>query len=153
MLGRGVVGGIEDEWGLLLYAFYSLHTHLSTHARLCAELDAVLGLSVSCPATLKASPHLANALPYTAAVIKETLRIPTCLHPARRPGQLPTAPGNSIHPLLTQSYCTTWMSVAAPSSRELRLATNPWLGATYGAESGRAHYVPHISRPCARSPF
>jgi hypothetical protein len=89
--GRRVVGGIEGEdegedehgdevwgagrtWGLFLYAFYFLHTHPSTHASLCAELDTVLGPSATSPATLKASPHLINALPYTTAVFKETLR-------------------------------------------------------------------------------
>jgi hypothetical protein len=70
-----IFAGHDTTSSTIAYAFYLLHTHRSAHARLCAELDAVLGPSATSPATLKASPHLINALPYTTAVFKETLRI------------------------------------------------------------------------------
>jgi hypothetical protein len=70
-----IFAGHDTTSSTIAYAFYSLNTHPSAHARLDAELDAVLGPSATSPATLKASPRLINAFPYTTAVFKETLRI------------------------------------------------------------------------------
>ena len=70
-----IFAGHDTTSSTIAYTFYLLHTHPVTVARLRAELDAVLGPSRTSPATLKASPHLLNALPYTTAVFKETLRL------------------------------------------------------------------------------
>jgi hypothetical protein len=70
-----IFAGHDTTSSTIAYAFYLLHTAPRVHTRLCAELDTVLGPTQTSPATLKASPHLINALPYTTAVFKEVLRI------------------------------------------------------------------------------
>lgn len=70
-----IFAGHDTTSSTIAYAFYLLHTSPKAHARLCTELDTVLGPSATSPSILKTSPHLINALPYTLAVLKETLRI------------------------------------------------------------------------------
>lgn len=60
----------------LCFAYHLLCTNPSTLARLRAEHDAVLGPDPSqTEALLTQNPQLLNALPYTAAVVRETLRL------------------------------------------------------------------------------
>ncbi|KAK4125584.1 cytochrome P450 [Parathielavia appendiculata] len=60
----------------LCFAYHLLHKHPSALARLCDEHDAVLGPDPSLTEPqLTRNPQLLNALPYTAAVIKKTLRL------------------------------------------------------------------------------
>jgi hypothetical protein len=70
-----IFAGHDTTSSTIAYAFYLLHSNSRCHARMAAELDAVLGPVATAPATLTASPHLINNLPYTTAVFKEVLRI------------------------------------------------------------------------------
>jgi cytochrome P450 len=59
----------------LCFAYHLLHKNPSTLARLRAEHDEVLGPDPSlAESRITDNPQLLNALPYTTAVIKETLR-------------------------------------------------------------------------------
>jgi hypothetical protein len=70
-----IFAGHDTTSSTIAYAFYLLHSNPRCRARLIAELDAVLGPVATAPATLTASPHLINNLPYTTAVFKEVLRL------------------------------------------------------------------------------
>lgn len=61
----------------LSFAFHYLTRHPDVMRRLRAEHDEVFGKEDvgQTPAKLREAPHLINALPFTAAVIKETLRL------------------------------------------------------------------------------
>ncbi|TPX13487.1 uncharacterized protein E0L32_006217 [Thyridium curvatum] len=60
----------------LCYAYMFLHRNPDKLAKLRAELDEVLGPDpAAAPARISADPSLLNQLPYTLAVVKETLRI------------------------------------------------------------------------------
>ncbi|KAI0171957.1 cytochrome P450 [Hypoxylon sp. FL1284] len=60
----------------LAYIYYLLGKHPDKAAKLRAEHDEVLGADVSAAADrIRADPTLLNRLPYTAAVLKETLRL------------------------------------------------------------------------------
>lgn len=70
-----IFAGHDTTSSTIAYAYYLLHTHPKVHSRLVSELDSVLGPASTTASTLKSSPHLINSLPYTLAVLKETLRI------------------------------------------------------------------------------
>jgi cytochrome P450 len=56
--------------------FYFLSSNPSVRATLTAELDSVLGPSSrEAAAAIRKDPYILNALPYTTATIKETLRL------------------------------------------------------------------------------
>ena len=58
------------------YVFYMLFGHADVLARLRAEHDEILGSDLdSVPAMISSQPHVLNRLPYTMAVVKETLRL------------------------------------------------------------------------------
>lgn len=60
----------------LCFAYHLLSTNPSSLALVRAELDAVLGPpGALAEAAVQARPALLNALPYTSAVVKETLRL------------------------------------------------------------------------------
>jgi cytochrome P450 len=68
--------GHDSTGSTISYCHYLLHKNPTTLARLRAEHDSVLGKDISkASTTLCDDPHLLNKLPYTAAVIKETLRL------------------------------------------------------------------------------
>ncbi|KAB5518696.1 cytochrome P450 [Coniochaeta sp. 2T2.1] len=82
--------GHDSTATTILYCYYVLSQHPTALSLLRAELDSVFGPdSSSSPAAsqIKSHPQILNSLPYTTAVIRETLR----LYP----------PANSIR------YCTT----------------------------------------------
>ncbi|KAL8823174.1 MAG: hypothetical protein Q9191_006105 [Dirinaria sp. TL-2023a] len=71
--------GHDTTSSTVCYIFYTLATQTEVLARVRAEHDSVLGPEASqIESILTSDPVLLNRLPYTAAVIKETLR----LHPA-----------------------------------------------------------------------
>lgn len=68
--------GHDSTSSTICYCFYLLHKHPAALERLMAEHDGVFGMDISTTADqIRANPHLLNALPYTTAVIKETLRL------------------------------------------------------------------------------
>ncbi|KAK4233546.1 cytochrome P450 [Achaetomium macrosporum] len=68
--------GHDSTSSTICYCFYLLQSHPEALAKLRAEHDAVFGTDLSATAqTLRSNPHLLNQLPYTTAVIKESLRL------------------------------------------------------------------------------
>lgn len=73
-----ILAGFETTSGILCWMFKELQDSPESMAKLRAEHDAVFGSDTSKTAEIiKTSPHLLQSIPYTAAVVKETLR----LHP------------------------------------------------------------------------
>ncbi|KAH7060755.1 cytochrome P450 [Macrophomina phaseolina] len=71
-----LVAGHDTTSSTLTYALHLLHTHPPALARLRAEHDAVFGPDASAAgARLASDPSLLNALPFTTAAVKETLRL------------------------------------------------------------------------------
>lgn len=71
-----LLGGHDTTATTIAFAYYYLTQHPDTLARTRAEHDEVLGADPAAAAgLLSADPVLLNKLPYTAAVIKETLRL------------------------------------------------------------------------------
>jgi cytochrome P450 len=71
-----IFAGHDTTASAISFAYHLLWTNQEKLARLRAEHDAVLGPDpAQTVALIKASPQLLNKLPYTAAVIKETLRL------------------------------------------------------------------------------
>ncbi|KAL1875961.1 hypothetical protein VTK73DRAFT_9672 [Phialemonium thermophilum] len=70
--------GYDSTASTALFCYYNLWRHPAALARLRAEHDSVFGplSSSTSPAdAILANPHILNSLPYTHAVIKETLRL------------------------------------------------------------------------------
>lgn len=68
--------GHDSTSSTICYCFHLLSKNPAALARIRAEHDLVFGTDVSAVSSLLISqPHLINALPYTTAVIKETLRL------------------------------------------------------------------------------
>ena len=70
--------GHDTTSSALCYLFYALSRNLSASENLCAEHDRVFGNDIdpdSLATKLSSNPSLLNRLPYTHAVIKETLRL------------------------------------------------------------------------------
>lgn len=71
-----LLGGHGTTTDTLCYTYLLLSTHLPALAQLRAEHDAVFSRDRARTLTqLHAAPHTLNNLPYTTAVIKETLRL------------------------------------------------------------------------------
>ena len=71
-----VFAGHDSTSSTICYAFHLLSVHPNSRRLLVAELDEVLGSDHSqVAAKISENPHLLNQLPYTTAVIKETLRL------------------------------------------------------------------------------
>lgn len=94
---RGFLFAGHDTTSILLqWAFYELHTHPSVAATLAEELTSVFGASTSPTSVIdqlrgsEAGPLLAR-LPFTDAVIKETLR----LHPPGTTARVAPADSNT----------------------------------------------------------
>lgn len=104
----------------LCFAYHLLSQHPAALARLRAEHDAVLGTDPGgAEAKLAANPQLLNALPYTAAVAKETLRL---FPPAAtvRAGQ---AGFDLVHPGTGRRYPTAGLVVHQNSFATHHLAS------------------------------
>ncbi|KAF3069067.1 hypothetical protein GL218_08063 [Daldinia childiae] len=68
--------GHDSTSSTICYCFYLLQSHPEAMAKLRAEHDAVFGTDITETANaMRAQPHLLNQLPYTTAVIKESLRL------------------------------------------------------------------------------
>ncbi|RKU48793.1 hypothetical protein DL546_005794 [Coniochaeta pulveracea] len=95
--------GHDTTASTICWIFHVLSRNSKALSRLRYELDQVLGPDPSAKAvvvTLKAQPHLANQLIYTAAVIKETLRLHTNVGTMRSGG-----PGFTLYgPASTPEY-------------------------------------------------
>lgn len=96
---RGFLFAGHDTTSILLqWALYNLHIHPRAAATLAAELDAVFGTNTHPDSVIKAlrgpdAGALLNKLPYTDAIIKETLR----LHPPGTTARLaPTASNTQL---------------------------------------------------------
>jgi len=70
-----IVAGHETTSSASSYIYYLLSLNPEKLVKLRDELDQVLGPAEGTPDLVKSQPHLLNQLPYTAAVIKETLRM------------------------------------------------------------------------------
>ncbi|KAI9851999.1 MAG: hypothetical protein M1838_002122 [Thelocarpon superellum] len=71
-----VFAGHDTTSSTISYVFYLLSLHPDCLARTRAEHDQVFGSDlVQSAERIRATPHLLNQLPYTLAVIKETLRM------------------------------------------------------------------------------
>lgn len=71
-----ILAGHDTTASTLSFTYHLLHTNPAALAALRAEHVAVLGPDpTNASATITASPQLMNQLPYTSAVIKETLRL------------------------------------------------------------------------------
>jgi cytochrome P450 len=73
-----IFAGHDTTSSTTAWIFYFLHRHPDIHAKVVEELDGVLGPTTSQPSAAEkigADPYLISRLPYTTAVIKETLRI------------------------------------------------------------------------------
>ena len=71
-----VFAGHDSTASSICYAFYCLSKHPEALARLREEHDKVLGKNPTEAASkIAAEPHLLNALPYTLAVLKESMRL------------------------------------------------------------------------------
>ena len=68
--------GHDSMSSTICYAVHLLSQDSNTLDKIRTEHNAVLGTDISAlPSLLKAKPHLLSSLPYTTAVIKETLRL------------------------------------------------------------------------------
>ncbi|XDG04948.1 hypothetical protein ABKA04_004563 [Annulohypoxylon sp. FPYF3050] len=68
--------GHDSTSSTICYCFYLLQCHPEAMAKLRAEHDAVFGNDITKTSNLmREKPHLLNQLPYTTAVIKESLRL------------------------------------------------------------------------------
>jgi sterigmatocystin biosynthesis cytochrome P450 monooxygenase len=71
-----IFAGYDATAATLCWILYLLHRYPRVQARLKQELDAVFPISPEeTAAAIRANHHLVGELPYTTAVIKETLRI------------------------------------------------------------------------------
>lgn len=66
----------------LSFAFHFVQKHPQALEKMREEHDAVFGTdAAAAPSLLRQSPHLLGSLPYTTAVVKETLRLVPGEHP------------------------------------------------------------------------
>lgn len=68
--------GNDTTSSTICYTFYLLSKSAEARARIRAEHDAVFGTDLAAvPSLLSKKPHLINQLPYTTAVLKESMRL------------------------------------------------------------------------------
>ncbi|KAH8903267.1 cytochrome P450 [Coniochaeta sp. PMI_546] len=68
--------GYDSTATTILFCYYNLFRNPPALARLRAEHDALFGTDPdSAPGRIASDPHILNSLPYTQAVIKESLRL------------------------------------------------------------------------------
>jgi len=93
--------GHDTTSSALCYTLHLLHTHPSALSRLRLEHTAVFGNApASAAPLLKQNPYLLNQLPFTTALIKESLRLfpPASTTRAGEPGFAITAPSGKQYP-------------------------------------------------------
>ncbi|KAH8912669.1 cytochrome P450 [Coniochaeta sp. PMI_546] len=102
--------GHDTTAGSLCWTVRFLSLNPGALSRLRAELDSVLGPDAA--GTLRISPHLVNSLTYTAAVLKESLRLQTNVGTMRQGGPDFTIVGPSDSEFPGQSFptdrCVLW---------------------------------------------
>ncbi|KAJ1338307.1 sterigmatocystin biosynthesis cytochrome P450 monooxygenase [Microdochium nivale] len=97
-----IFAGHDTTASTIAWGFHLLSKNPEALARLRAEHDSVFGATAtdvqSTRAQIAASPRLLNQLPYTVAVIKETLRLqpPAASWRQGQPGFFLTTPGSDI---------------------------------------------------------
>ena len=68
--------GNDTTSSIICYTYHLLSTNPEAQARIRAEHDAVFGTDLSVvPSLISEQPHLINQLPYTIAVLKESMRL------------------------------------------------------------------------------
>ncbi|PSR80835.1 cytochrome P450 [Coniella lustricola] len=99
-----VLAGHDTTSAALSFSYHLLHKHPATLRLLRAEHDRVLGPDpATAPALLSTSPQLLNQLPYTSAIIKESLR----LFPPAASVRIGSQQGHClVHPVTGQRYPT-----------------------------------------------
>ena len=105
--------GHDTSSSTLCYCYHLLSLHPQVRSRLVDEHNKVLGLSIEqAAARISETPHLLNQLPYTLAVIKETLRLypPASSTRNGEPGFTVTAPDGRQCP--TEGFLVWSNSVA-----------------------------------------
>jgi cytochrome P450 len=116
-----IFAGHDTTAMTLCYMYHMLFTHPRCLAAVRAELDEVLGKDLGQAETVICeSPHLLNALPYTQAVIKETLRMYAPVGGVRQGGK----DFFLTHPETGQKYPTEGWMLFANSMASHRLEEN-----------------------------
>ena len=67
--------GHDTTSSTMCYIFYLLRKHPDCYRKICEEHESIFGSVEGTAEVIKKQPHLLNQLPYTMAVIKETLRL------------------------------------------------------------------------------
>ena len=96
-----VFAGHDSTSSTVCYAFHLLSTHPKTRQLLIAEHDRLLSPDHNQAATqIDEDPHLLNQLPYTLAVIKESLRLypPASSTRSGKPGYFISGPDTLQYP-------------------------------------------------------
>lgn len=79
--------GHDTTASTICWITHTLYRNPEALSRLRSEHDTILGSTKDTASTLKSNPHLVNSLVYTAAVIKETLRLHTNVGTMRAGGK------------------------------------------------------------------
>ena len=96
-----VFAGHDSTGSAICYAFHLLSINPSARKLLVSEHDRVLGSDCTeASSTISANPHLLNQLPYTLAVVKESLRLypPASSTRSGKPGHSITDPSGRLFP-------------------------------------------------------
>lgn len=102
--------GHDTTSAAVCYSFYLLSKSLKDLDRIRAEHDEVFGTSLDrAPAMISEDPHILNRLPFTLAVIKETLRLFPVASSTRlgEPGVSVVAEDDRVYPT---EECLVWSS-------------------------------------------
>ena len=104
--------GHDTTSSALCSIYHLLSTHSTALGRLRAEHDSVFGRDVSnLPSLISEQSHPLKELPYTLAIIKESMRLfsPVRLHPAK-------ASMASTSPMIKETSIRPWASWSGPST-------------------------------------
>ncbi|KAI9672983.1 MAG: hypothetical protein M1817_003147 [Caeruleum heppii] len=102
-----IFAGHDTTSSSICYVYHLLSRHPKCLARVRAEHDTLFGSDpLQAADKIRQQPHLLNQLPYTLAIIKETLRLFPPADPARqgmKGATLPPSPSHP-HPIPTEPY-------------------------------------------------